>query len=84
MQGSRGEMILSHFLVFRDRSLVRPHPVRTVLYKAISNIGLDSKLYDCYSMRVGRVMDLMKMGLSADKIKIFGRWRSNIVYQYIK
>ena len=72
------------FFVFRDKSPVQPHHIRTVLRDLLDNIGLDNKLYDVHSFRIGRTSDLAKFGYNIETIKQMGRWRSNAVYRYIK
>ena len=70
--------------VFKDGSPLKPEHVRLALKRAIKQCGLDSALYDCHSLRVGRSTDLMRAGLSVDTIKQVVRWRSNAVYKYIR
>ena len=70
--------------VFRDRSPVKPCHFRRLLRKSLRRLGLDSKLYDTHSLRIGRASDLMKFGYSVDQIKQLGRWKSNAVFKYIR
>ena len=72
------------FFIQRDFSPLKSNQVRTVLRKCISNLSLDSSLYNTHSLRSGRAVDLLKFGQNLDKIKSAGRWRSNVVYRYIK
>ena len=70
--------------VFQDKSPVRPHHFRTILRRALKRLGLDAKLYDTHSLRIGRASDLMKLGVNIDKIRQNGRWKSNTVYKYLR
>ena len=70
------------FFIFRDRTPVQPYQLRRVLRRCLRLIGLQDHLYDIHSLRIGRSTDLMKIGICVDKIKHFGRWRSNAVYDY--
>ena len=72
------------YFIFSDRSPVLPCHVRRVLKRALKNLGLNHKLYNTHSFRIGRATDLMKYGFSVDQIKRIGRWKSNAVYKYIK
>ena len=46
--------------VYKDKSPVMAEQARTFLHLMISNIGLESKLYDMHSFRIGRSSDLIK------------------------
>ena len=70
-------------LIFRDGKTVKAQNFRTFLKKMINQIGLDESNYDTHSLRLGRAMDLVKMGLSIEEIKTIGRWKSNAVYTYL-
>ena len=70
--------------VFVDHSPVRPRHVRTLLRVLLKRIGLNEKLYDTHSLRIGRATDLMKQGKTIEEIKRMGRWKSNAVYRYLK
>ena len=72
------------FFVFQDGTAVKPVNVRGILRKMLKKMGLNSKLYDTHSFRIGRASDLMKNGYSIDRIKQLGRWKSNAVFKYIR
>ena len=72
------------FFVFKHGVLVRPAHVRQILKLCLDNIGLHSSLYDMHSTRAGRAIDLVKAGFLVSEVKVFGRWRSNAVYHYLK
>ena len=50
----------------------------------ISKLGLEDKLYGMHSFRIGRTSDLVKLKYSIDEIKLMGRWKSNVVFKYIR
>ena len=61
-----------NFFVFRDKSVVQPNQVRTVLRTALNLLNLDDSLYDTHSFRIGRASDLfLKWNYSIEEIKIF-------------
>ena len=72
------------FFTFRDKTPVTPTQVRAVLHIMITNIGLDPRLYGMHSFRIGRTTDLAKYGYPIDEIKLMGRWRSNVIFKYIR
>ena len=72
------------FFVFSDGTPVRPHHVRSLLRQLLDDRNLDGQLYDVHSFRIGRTCDLYKYGYSIDKIKEWGRWKSNAVYKYLR
>ena len=72
------------FFVFADHRLIQPDHIRTVLRKLIGSVGLQSHLYDCHSLRIGRASDLYKFGCRLEVIRVMGRWKSNVVYQYLR
>ena len=72
------------FFVFRDGGCVQPGQARKVLRNMISALGLNAILYDMHSFRIGRTSDLIKYNYSIDEVKLLGRWRSNMVYKYIR
>ena len=73
------------FFVFSDHSPVRPEQMRQTLRLFLHRLGLREELYDCQSLRIGRASDLLfKFKLPIERIKILGRWRSNVVYKYLR
>ena len=72
------------FFVFQDGTPVKPRHVRAVLRAILKKLGLNQKLYNTHSFRIGRASDLMKSGMSVDYIKHVGRWKSNAVFKYIR
>ena len=69
--------------IFSDRTPVRPRHFKRVLRTALRNLGLDSRLYDMHSFRIGRASDLIRSGATVEQVKRLGRWRSNAVYKYM-
>ena len=74
------------FFVFRDRSLVKPSHLRTILCNVLITSGFDHTLYTVYSLRAGRALWLLKGGggVSVETIKHLGHWKSNAVFVYLK
>ena len=72
------------FFVFRDHSPVKSANFRAVLKKMIKKIGLDPVNYDTHSFHIGHATDLFSMGMSVEDSKKIGRWKSNIVYDYLR
>ena len=55
-----------------------------VLAKSIGRILPGCKTIKSHSFRIGRATQLFGMGLSGDKIKMLGRWRSDAYKSYIR
>ena len=72
------------FFVFSNRDPVRIKNVRKLLKKTIELIGLDTKLYNTHSLRAGRSVDLVLMGIQIPVVRKLGRWTSNAIYAYLK
>ena len=61
-----------------------PTQVRQVLKLMIGNLSLDNNYYGMHSFRIGRTTDLIKFGYSIEAVKLMGRWRSNVIFKYIR
>ena len=72
------------FFVFRDNSPVCLHHVRQVLFKVITALNLNPKVYNLHSFRIGRSSDMVKADYTIEQVKRAGRWKSNTVYKYIR
>ena len=72
------------FFIFRDGSPVKAEQAWAVLHQALKALGLDPSMYGIHSLRIGRTMDMAKFHFSIDEIRRVGRWRSNVVYKYIR
>ena len=71
------------FFVFSDHSAITPQVMRSVLKCTLKWTGFNETLYDTHSFRIGRTVDLLKLGLSVETIKKIGRWKSNAVFTYL-
>ena len=72
------------FFIFKDRSPVKPEHIRNILNTCLEKLGLDTSNYGFHSIRIGRASDMENFGYSLLEIKRAGRWRSNIVYKYMR
>ena len=72
------------FFVFADGSPVLPAHMRSCLKRILHITGFRKDLYSVHSLRMGRALDLLNLGLSVETIKKIGRWRSNAVFKYLK
>ena len=72
------------FFIFRDGSVVTASHARCVLKSALKELGLNSALYGMHSFWVGRTSDLIKYNYSIEEVQRMGRWRSNVVFNYIR
>ena len=72
------------FFVFRDNTPISAANTRKIFKITLSNLNLNVKHFDFHSLRVGRASELLKLGYSIDQIKLFGRWKSNAVFRYLK
>ena len=78
------DSIQEQFFVFKDLSHVTPEHARHVLYSIIQHLNLNSKLYGMHSLRIGRTTNLITYNYSIEEIKLMGRWKSNVVFKYIR
>ena len=72
------------FFIFSDGTPVTANQVRGILKLVFKNIGLDGNLYRMHSFRICRTTDLIKYGYSIEEVKLLGRWRSNVIFKYIR
>ena len=72
------------FFVFSDKSPVTPSHARNILKCILNSLNLDHKLYGMHSFRIGRTTDLIKFHYSIDQVKLMGRWKSNVIFKYIR
>ena len=72
------------FFVFSDYSKVKASHFRSTLKTAIQLSGLDPKVYDTHSLRIGHAVDLRHFQISVETIRKLGRWKSSMVYTYLK
>ena len=76
--------INENFFILRGKLPLTQGFVRLTLAQLLKRIGLNHTLYSFQSMRVGRATNLYEWGLSIEQIKVIGRWKSNVVYKYLK
>ena len=72
------------FFILSDNTLLSLHLARRTLHRTLSNINLDPHLYNLHSFRIGRSRDLLKLGYRVEQVKSAGRWKSNVVYKYLR
>ena len=72
------------FFMFTDGCPIQPSQLSACLKKITKMCRLDQSLYSMHSLRLGQTCDLYQMGLSVKTIKKLGRWRSNVVFRYLK
>lgn len=70
--------------VFADNSPVKPHQLSATLKRAIKRLGIDPSDYGTHSLRIGHATQLDHRHVSLDIIRRRGRWKSNIIYRYIR
>ena len=58
--------------------------VDEALKRTLTFVGLDKRLYQCHSFRIGSASNLAIEGYSDDQIQRFGRWKSNAFKRYIR
>ena len=83
----RGDYVddTEQFFVFRDGNPVTPQHARSLLKEILGNrFNLDTKIYGMHSFRIGRTTDLIKYNYSIEEVKLMGRWRSNVIFKYIR
>ena len=73
-----------NMFIFTDRTPVLPSQANLMLRTILSKLNMNQSLFSFHSLRSGRATDLLRFGFSIEEIKIKGRWKSNIVYKYIK
>ena len=73
-----------NFFIYQDRTPVTAMDLRKCLRQALIAGGFNHENYSLHSTRSGRAGDLLRMGLSMEKIMKLGRWKSNAVFKYIK
>ena len=71
------------FFIFRDYQPVKPIHICMTLRTILKLANFQPYLYNTHSFRIGRSSDLLKLGVSVNVIKKLGRWKSNIVYNYL-
>ena len=82
----RGSFDDSHefFFIFRDGSKVTPTQARDTLRTVLQALNLDGNLHDFHSFRIRRASDMYKWNFPLSEIKFSGRWKTNVVFKYIR
>ena len=72
------------FFIYSNHTPLRQTQLQKILVRALKDVGLDSKAYSFHGLHAGRSSDLLKMGISVETIKKLGRWKSNVVFTYLR
>lgn len=70
--------------VYRDNSPVKPFQISAVLKRALERLGIDSSDFGMHSLRIGYATQLDHRHVSLSEIRRRGRWKSNIIFRYIR
>lgn len=70
--------------VFTDNSPVKPYQLSAVLKRGLNRLGIDSTEFGTHSLRIGHATQLDHRHISLDVIRRRGRWKSNIIYRYLR
>ena len=70
--------------VYHDNIPVKAFQARKLLKLCLKQLGLNEKLYNFHSMRIGMATSLLKNNQSIEEVKRAGRWRSSAIYRYLK
>lgn len=77
--------VKTQFFTFSDGSKVTERHFRTVLLRAIRNLGLPSDSYNTHSLRIGRACTLFKRNVPVTQIRKIGRWKTvSTAFKYFK
>ena len=72
------------FFVYKDHTPVTADKAHELLRTMLRSFGLQADLYDMHSLRIGRASDLIRLNYTIEQVKHMGRWKSNVVYRYIR
>ena len=73
------------FFVFSDRRPVTCNHMRKTLKHTLKAAGFNNTVYDTHSYRIGRAVDLrVKHNISVESIRRLGRWKSSLIYDYLR
>ena len=59
---------MEDFFIFKDRATVQAENVRSILRKALKNLGLRADLYNTHSFRIGKAMEMMAANYKISEI----------------
>ena len=72
------------FFVLQGKLPITPILIRNALRNILTSLNLDATLYDTHSLRIGRATDLLKQNYRVEEIMQIGRWKSNVVFKYLR
>ena len=72
------------FFCFKDSHPISRNFLAEKLKEDVSSLGLNHKLYNTHSFRVGRTSDLALEGASDRQIALMGRWKSDAFKDYVR
>ena len=74
----------AQFFLTQSGSPLTYDTVRTNLQAQCKALGLRELKLNTHSFRIGRATDLFLAGVSIETIKVWGRWKSDAIYKYLK
>ncbi|XP_077778975.1 uncharacterized protein LOC144326297 [Podarcis muralis] len=74
----------SPFLIHADGSPLSRHQFTRVLRTALTACGFPAAEFAAHSFRIGAATTAMHLGLSTERIKDLGRWKSNAYRAYVR
>lgn len=74
----------SPFFIFRDGTPLTREKLVAAVRNALSQLGISTAHYSGHSFRVGAATTAAHSGLSADTIKMLGRWESSAYERYVR
>lgn len=69
---------------FQDQSPVKPYQLSAILRRALRRLSIDPSDFGTHSLTIGHATQLDHRHVSLSEIKRRGRWKSNIIYRYIR
>ncbi|VDI00683.1 Hypothetical predicted protein [Mytilus galloprovincialis] len=77
---SRGTALFCHF----DGKPLTKYQFSAILKKSLHALGIDNARWSSHSFRIGMATACAIEGLSDEKIKSLGRWKSGAYLRYIR
>ena len=74
----------SPFFIFGDGTPLTREKLVAAVRNALSQLGINTAHYSGHSFRVGAATTAAHIGLSADTIKMLGRWESSAYERYVR
>ena len=72
------------FFCFKDKKPISRAFLTAKLKEDLCSLGLNARLYNTHSFRVGRTSDLALEGASDRQISLLGRWKSDAFKDYVR